>query len=211
MSIRVIFTVLVSVSYMVWTHWLMTRAGESAWNVVGVLTPMLIAIGVGTWRSGQHVLGIGVALLLTGLCVQAGMGFKPPTRVLYLAQHAGIHMLLAFGFGTTLRAGQTPLITSLAARVHDQLTPDMTRYTRKLTAAWTLYFISMLIISVALFTFADFEVWALFANVLTPIFLMVIFIAEYWLRYQLHPEFERVSIKNAMRSYSQHGKHDLSP
>ena len=206
MPLRIAAILLASIAYVLGTHWLMTRPGGSPWNVVGVLTPMLLAIAVGAWRSGQRLLGAIAALVVVGLCVQAAMGVAVSAAMLYLAQHAGIHLFLAVGFGSTLRAGHTPLITTLAARVHRELTPAMVVYTRNVTLAWVLYFVAMAGISLLLFAFAPFDTWALFANLLTPCSLVLMFGGEHLLRYRLHPEFERTSIADAIRSYRHTGK-----
>jgi len=207
---RIVAVALVSLVYVLGTHWLMTRAQASPWNVVGVLSPMLTAIAIGARRGGQHVLGAIAALAVAGLCAQAAMGVAVSPPLLYLAQHAGIHLFLAVGFGSTLRHGHTPLITTLAARVHRELTPAMRVYTRKVTLAWTIYFLVMAGLSVALFEYAHFESWALFANLLTPCAIALMFGGEYALRYRLHPEFERTSIADAIRSYL-HGDKAVAP
>lgn len=203
---RIVAFVLISVLYVLGTYWLMTRPGNSPWNAVGVLAPMLIAIAIGAWRGGQRWLGAIAALVLAWLCGEALMGVTLPPNLLYLAQHAGIHLFLAAAFGSTLRRGHTPLVTAMAARVHRELTPGMVVYTRKLTLAWVIYFIAMAAISLGLYLFASFEAWALFANLLTPIVLVLMFGGEYWLRYRLHPEFERVDIPAMIRSYRHTGK-----
>ena len=202
-GIRIAAIALASVAYILGTHWLMTRAA-SPWNVVGVLTPMLAAVAIGAWGAGQRALGALAGLAIVALCAQALLGIQVPPRLLYVAQHAGIHAFLAFGFGSTLRAGHTPLITTLARRVHRNFTPEMARYTRKCTLAWTLYFVAMALVSIALYAFAPFEAWALFANLLTPLTLVAMFVGEYLLRYWLHPDFERASFADAIRSY-RHG------
>ena len=196
--------------YVLGSHWLMTRPGESPWNVVGVLAPMLLVIAVGAWRGGQQGLGALAALLVAGLCGQAVFGVKAAAALLYLAQHVGVHLFLAVGFGSTLRAGQTSLITTLAARVHQHFTPAMAVYTRKVTLAWTLYFIAMAVLSVGLYAFASFEAWARFANLLTPIAVALMFGIEYLLRYHWHPEFERTSVSDSIRSYL-HGSKAAEP
>jgi uncharacterized membrane protein len=198
---RIVAIALASAAYVLGCHWLMTRAHESPWNVVIVLTPMLAAIAIGAWRGGQHWLGAAATLLIAGLCGQALLGVHVPTQLLYVAQHVGINLFLAVGFGSTLRAGHTPLISTMAARVHRHFTPEMAVYTRHCTLAWTLYFVGMALVSIALYAFAPFDTWALFANLLTPIALGVMFGGEYLLRYRLHPEFERASIADAIRSY----------
>ena len=198
---RIVAIALASLAYVLGTHWLMTRAAESPWNVVGVLTPMLAAIAVGAWRSDQRWVGAAAALAIAGLCVQALRGTQVSAPTLYLAQHVGVHAFLAFGFGSSLRAGHTPLITTMAARVHRDFTPAMAIYTRKVTLAWALYFVAMAAISLALYAFAPFDAWALFANLLTPLAVVAMFGAEYLLRYRIHPEFERTSVADAIRSY----------
>ena len=201
LGIRIAAVVTVGALYVLVCHWLMTRAGDSPWNVVGVLCPMLAAIAVGAWRGGQRPLGALAGLAVVGLCGQALLGVHIPPQVLYLAQHVGVNLFLAVGFGSTLRAGQEPLITTLARRVHHHFTPDMATYTRKVTLAWTLYFVAISALSVALYAGAPFDAWAVYANILTPISVVLMFGGEYLLRYRLHPEFERTSVADAIRSY----------
>ncbi len=204
MSPRLVLIALATVAYILGCHWLMTQAHASPWNAVGVLTPMLAALAIGAWRGGQHALGALVTLAIAGLGAQALFGVQVPARLLYLAQHAGIHGFLAFAFGNTLRPGHTPLITTLARRVHRNVTPDMVAYTRKCTLAWVVYFAGMAVASVALYAVAPFDSWALFANLLTPVTLVAMFVGEYLLRYWLHPEFERATFADAIRSYRHH-------
>lgn len=212
LGIRISAIAVASLAYVIGTHWLMTRAHASPWNAVGVLTPMLVAIAIGAWRTGQHGLSAGAAAGVAALCGLALMHVNVSPQALYVAQHVGVNLFLAIGFGGTLRAGRTPLITTLAARVHrNGLTPAMTVYTRKVTLAWTLYFIGMAIVSLALFALADFDTWAVFANLLTPLAVALMFAGEYLLRYRLHPEFERTSVVDALRSYRHAGKAPAAP
>ena len=203
---RVGLVAVVSVAYVLGTHWLMTSAPDSPWNVVGVLSPMLVLVAAGAWRSGQRWLAGAAAALLGALCAQALLGVRVSAQALYVAQHVGINLFLAVLFGSTLRTGHKPFITALAERVHRAFTPDMAAYTRKATLAWTLYFIGMAAVSVALYALAPFDAWALFANLLTPLAVGLMFVGEYLLRYRLHPEFERTSLADAMRAYTQAGR-----
>ena len=204
--LRIAAVVLLGAVYILGCHWLMTQPNASPWNAVGVLTPMFAALGVGAWRRGQHALGTLAALAIAGLGAQALFGVQVPPPLLYLGQHAGIHLFLACGFGGTLRAGHTPLITTLARRVHRNFTPEMAVYTRNCTLAWVLYFVGMALLSIALYAAASFDTWALFANLLTPLTLAAMFVGEYLLRYWLHPEFERASFADAIRSYRHEAK-----
>ena len=208
---RVAAVAVASVAYVLGTHWLMTAAHDSPWNVVGVLSPMLAAIALGAWRGGQRMLALGAAALIAALCAQALLGVHVSAQALYVVQHAGINVFLAVLFGATLRAGHKPFITGLAERVHTVFTPEMAAYTRKATLAWTLYFVGMAVVSLLLYAFAPFDAWALFANLLTPLAVALMFGGEYLLRYWLHPEFERTSVADAVRAYMQSGQAPAKP
>jgi uncharacterized membrane protein len=200
---RIVAIGLAGVAYVLGSHWLMTHAADSPWSVVVVVAPMLVLVAIGAWRAGQHVLALGTGAVVAVLLLQGVLGLRIPAPVLYVAQHVGINLFLAALFGGTLRAGHKPLITILAERVHRVFTPAMVVYTRKVTVAWTVYFLAMVVVSLGLYAFAPFDTWALFANLLTPVAVVAMFACEYLLRYHLHPEFERTSIAAAVRSYLQ--------
>lgn len=204
---RVGLVLLVGLAYVLASHWLMTQTEASAWNVVGVLSPMLVIVGLGAWRSGHNVVALCVVLALAALCVQAMLGIRVTSHALYLLQHAGINFLLALFFGSTLLPGRTSIITSVAQRVHGKdLPPDHFAYTRQVTAAWTIFFLVIVTISLVLFFGFSFETWAVFANLVTPIATGAMFIGEYSLRYRLHPGFARSSVADAINAYMSSGK-----
>ena len=101
-----------------------------------------------------------------------------------------------------LAAGREPLVSALARRVHGSLTPAMAAYSRRVTVAWTFYFVAMAVLSIVLFATAPFVAWAAFANLVTPLAIVAMFVGEYLLRYRLHPEFERTTITQAVRAYA---------
>lgn len=204
---RVGLVLLAGLAYVLASHWLMTQTEASAWNVVGVLSPMLVIVGLGAWRSGHNVVALCVVLALAALCVQAMLGIRVTSHALYLLQHAGINFLLALFFGSTLLPGRTSIITSVAQRVHGkELPPDHFAYTRQVTAAWTIFFLVIVTISLVLFFGFSFETWAVFANLVTPIATGAMFIGEYSLRYRLHPGFARSSVADAINAYMNSGK-----
>jgi uncharacterized membrane protein len=204
---RIAAMVLAAVAYVAGSHWLMTQTQASAWNVVGVLMPMLLVVAAGAWRSGHRfvsALSLLVIAVLSGLAIA---GVKISGNGLYLAQHVGINFFLAIVFGSTLRAGHTPLITALALRVHrGRLAPGQAEYTRHLTQAWVMLFVGIVAISLALFFFASFEAWAVFANLLTPVAVALMFGGELMIRYRLHPQFERSTAADAIRAYMQNSR-----
>ncbi len=122
--------------------------------------------------------------------------------LVYLAQHAGSHLVLAVVFVRTLRpAGGPALITRLALRVHGTLPPEIARYTRQVTIGWTAYFFAMGVTSIALFAWAPLSAWSVLANLVTLPLIVAGFLVEYGLRHLLHPRFEHVSIFESIRAY----------
>jgi uncharacterized membrane protein len=86
---------------------------------------------------------------------------------------------LAFFFGRTLRAGETPLIERIA-RVRDPgLTPSLCRYARRLTWVWTLYFV----VAAAVAALAD-SPWF---GAVAALGALVLFVGEHWIRPLLFP------------------------
>ena len=71
-----------------------------------------------------------------------------------------------------------------------------------MTIVWSVYFALMAATSLLLFAFAPFDAWAVFANLVTPVAMVLLFVGEYLLRYRLHPEFERATLADAMNAYS---------
>jgi uncharacterized membrane protein len=202
LAVRIGAILLVGLAYVGLSHWLMTQARETSWNVVAVLTPMLLIIAVGGLRGGHPWIGGAAVVAIVALCVQGFLGTALPSQFLYLAQHAGINAALGLFFASTLLPGRTALITMVATRVHGhELTPAHARYSRNVTTAWVLFFAAVVSISLLLFAFASFDTWAVFANLLTPLATGAMFIGEYLLRYRLHPEFERASASEAVKAY----------
>ena len=208
MGARVFALAAVAVAYVLGSHWLMTGAPASPWSPVIVVGPMLAAAAGVAWQRRHRLLAALAALAMAGLVVQAWRGHDLPVGSIYVCQHVAIHLLLALAFGLTLQPGRDSLVTALARRVHGTLTPAMAAYSRKVTLVWTGYFIAMAALSVVLYAVAPFDVWAAFANLVTPVAILVMFIGEYIVRYRLHPEFERATLAQAVRAYADRGSHD---
>jgi len=120
-----------------------------------------------------------------------------PNR-LYVLQHVGINVVLCAWFASTLRPGRLSLIGEFAQRVHP-LSDDMRAYSAKVTAVWVGYFALMALVSVAIYLTLSFSAWSLLANVLTPLCVVALFVGEHFMRYRLHPEFERSRLVDVVR------------
>lgn len=205
MRARTLVVGLLGAAWIAANHWVMTRAVPSDWNGVIVVAPMLALFAAWAWQQRRRVVAALAAAAALGLAVQAWRGVGIPPASLYLIQHVTIHLALAGVFGLSLRGGGDSLVTALARRVHGPLAPAMAGYSRRVTIAWTVYFITMAALSLTLFAFAPFEAWAVFANLATPLAMLTMFAGEHVLRYRLHPEFEHATIGQAVRAYSARG------
>ena len=96
---------------------------------------------------------------------------------------------LACFFGLTLRAGQVPLIERIARVAIPDLPPALCRYTRRLTALWSLYFVLACLLSLS-----GALAFGLTAVAVT-LGALVLFVGEFWLRRSLFPQqtFPRLS------------------
>jgi uncharacterized membrane protein len=96
---------------------------------------------------------------------------------------ASIAMLgwLAFFFGRTLRPGGAPLIERIASIGDPAMTPALRRYTRRLTAVWSAYFVLA-----ALLCLAAGPSWA-GAGAWVWVGTVVLFVGEHRLRPRLFP------------------------
>ena len=206
MSARhVVLTLLGAAAYAGGSHWLMLNAARSPWAVAVLLGPLLTMAAAFAWRARQWPMVAGVAAAFAGLGWVVAHGGVDDVNRLYVLQHAGLHAVLGVSFAATLRQPLS-LIGRLAERVHRGLTPEMARYTRKVTLAWVLYFFGMALTSVAIYALAPWSAWSLLANLLTPLAMALLFLGEYVLRYRLHPEFERATLMDAMRAWRSDGE-----
>jgi uncharacterized membrane protein len=88
---------------------------------------------------------------------------------------------LALFFGRTLRAGEVPLIERIARIGKPELSAALFRYTRRLTAAWCIYFaVAAILTTTANLGFER-------AGVGVAAFSVLFFVGEYWIRQRLFP------------------------
>lgn len=198
---RLALGLLAVAGYLLLSHLAMTHAPQAPGSVVLILGPLLLAAFGWAWRQRQAaaVMAAVIAAVLPAGVVMSGHAVE--VNHLYVLQHAGIHAALGLSFFASLRSpsGLT-VIGLLAARLH-RMTPDMVTYTRQVTGVWTLYFFVMATTSVLIFWLRPWSAWSAFANLVTPLSAVVLFVAEHRLRYVLHPEFERVSLLDGLRAW----------
>jgi uncharacterized membrane protein len=183
----------------------LSHYGNSAMNshhlglVLG-LGPVLAVALLLLWRSigpWAALPAAAAALLLRHYWPVLERNFS----VVYLLQEIGLYGLMAATFGRSLLGDRVALCTQLADRIHGPLSAEEVRYTRRITAAWALFFLIITVATVGFFALAPLRVWSLFANFCVIPLVAVMFVAEYALRHHVLPHVPRRGILAAVKVY----------
>ncbi len=122
--------------------------------------------------------------------------------LLYFIQHLGTNLALGILFGRTLLPGRRPLVTHFALLAHDgKISALKERYTRGVTIAWTTFFFGMATVSVGLFFFASAAAWSAFANLLSLLLIVLMFVVEHLVRMRMLPPEDKSSFADTIRGY----------
>ncbi|MFC5606524.1 hypothetical protein [Variovorax soli] len=195
---RLVLILVAGLAYAGLSHWMMLYHATAPWALAALFAPLWLAVlGLGANRFGW--VGALLALLAGGVLIYViSHGEAGNPNRLYVLQHVGINVVLCAWFASTLRPGRLSLIGEFAQRVHP-LSDDMRAYSAKVTAVWVGYFALMALVSVAIYLTLSFSAWSLLANVLTPLCVVALFVGEHFMRYRLHPEFERSRLVDVVR------------
>ena len=201
--------------YALLSNWLMAHAPEHPWTVALLSGPLVLAVAAMGWQRRLWWTLVACVALLAGLALLVLRGGVTDLEHLYVLQHGGIHLALAWSVGLTLRAGHKPLITTMAEGVHRRLgqdfPPALALYTRRLTQVWVGYFLAMTLLSALLYALTSWPWWSLFCTVLSPLSVATLFVAEYLWRYHRHPEFPRASIQAVLQAWRQTRRSGVVP
>jgi uncharacterized membrane protein len=86
--------------------------------------------------------------------------------------------LIFLTFARTL-IGEGPALATRFARIMGETTPEIERYTHRLTWVWTILLGAIVVETVLLPFVASDEVWSLFCNILNYVFIGVLMVAEF--------------------------------
>lgn len=193
----------VVVGYALLSHLTASSATPSVMGAVVATGPMLGLSFLLAWRSQQRMQLLLVWLAVCAVLYGGRDWLIAHYHWVFLLEHAGTYGLLCASFGLSLRKGETPLVSRFAGMVHGRLSPALTRYTRAITLAWTLYFASVAGLSMLLFWLTPLHVWSTFAYLLGLPLLVLMFAGEYAARCYLLPPADRTGPLEAIRAYRQ--------
>ena len=189
------------VMYEVGAHYAVSTPGIQGVGLALALAPvMALTLGAAA-QSGRRAWLLPLWFLA---CAALWIAREPLAQHfqwgLYL-EHVSFCLAMATLFGRTLLAGREPLCSRFAAMVHGSLTPAVAAYTRHITAAWALFFVTMAGVSTLLFALTSIVAWSTFANYLMLPLVAVMFIAEYGCRRFALPGEPRSGILDGVRAY----------
>lgn len=122
----------------------------------------------------------------------------------FFVEHAATNLALAVVFGRTLVANREALCTRFARALHGSLPAEVERYTRRVTLAWTLFFVLLFTLSCALYLGGFLAAWSLLANVLGVALIAAMFVGENVVRRRVLPNWHRTGIPEGIRALARH-------
>lgn len=210
-KLRIAALLALGAGYAIAAHRFTSDPALSEYGAVLAIVPWLV-IGLAlAWQSSRRGLMIAACLILIGILYLERTTLLENFDWVYLIQHAGCLLALAIAFGRTLARGREPMCSRFARAVHGPLSDEVSRYTRRITLAWTVFFVAMCAISLGLFALAPLSIWSLFANLLTPVLVVLMFGAEYLVRLRVLPDFPHVGIIGSVRSIRAASSVDVVP
>jgi uncharacterized membrane protein len=198
--LRLAAIIVLVAAYAVLSHYGNTAARTRDLGVGLALGPPLAVGLLLTWRWCRlwaAVPAAAAALLLIRYWPALERNFS----VVYLLQEGGLYSLLAASFGQSLFGHRVALCTRLADTLHGPLNAQEVLYTRRVTAAWALFFLLIAAATGGFFLFAPLRVWSLFANFCVLPLIGLMFVAEYAVRRRVLPQVARPGILAAVRVY----------
>jgi len=200
--------VALSLACAVLAHIAIVRGRSPLMGALLALLPVAVVTGVALRRAGTRGTtrawaALAALLAAALLWLEWGALERHFPRV-FFAEHLGANLALAIAFGRTLLAGAEPMCTRFARALHGTLPPEVERYTRQVTIAWSAYFSVIAALSAALYLGGFLAAWSLLANILNPILVALMFVAEYAVRLRVLPHWERTGVFGAWRAYARH-------
>lgn len=195
---------MVSAGFAVLAHAAIVEGLSPTLGAMLSLVPASLFIAWAVSRTRHRSLA-GAALVLAALALALGWPYLERNfQAVFFVEHVAINLALAAVFGRTLFGGRVPLVTHFARMVHGELPPEVMRYTRQVTAAWTALFLAICAASCVLYLGGWLAAWSFLANFLNPALLAAMFVLEYVVRHRVLPDWERVGVLGGIRAFSRH-------
>jgi uncharacterized membrane protein len=189
--------------YQLLLHSVVSDTRPGLLHIALLLLPLLALACWGVSHSGRKYLWLLAIVVAAAVMYQLEHQEKLSAAVIYGVPHAAAYCFLLWFFGRTLRHGKEPLISRLARRVHGGLPPYMEVYTRRVTAAWCVFFAAQLVVSALLFAFASLHAWSLFINIVSFPLVALMFAGEYLYRVTRYRNYPHASVARSIQAFAE--------
>ena len=162
--LRIMAILVLLTGYVLLNHHLARQKQTGNLATLVACLPLLLAGASLAWRQPTFRVR---AILLLALVTLPAIGWpllKSHPANIYMTQHVALFGGLAIWFGRSLFSDRQALCTRFARFDQPVMTDAILRYTRRVTLAWTIFFVAMVSTSVSLFLWSSVSVWSLFAN-----------------------------------------------
>ena len=202
---RVAATVAVLVIWAVASHLGSAGIGGADFAALAAVLPFVLAGVALFWQHGGAGWRVAGLFAVSALLVALWPLLTRNAILLYFLEHVGSMLALAALFGRSLMGPGDALITSLARALYGD-TPLSERkqcYTRQVTLAWTIFFVTNVVVSTVLFRLAPVRIWSIYAHLLMGPLVALMFLGEHLVRLRVLPPQERPSLTEVVRAYRQ--------
>ncbi len=197
--------------------------------------PLLMILSVRwqqPWLGSLALLGLGAQLLwpalrkakrwawlmmLMLLAMGAWVVILGDGRALIQLVPMMVFLLLAVFFGRTLLPGSVPLVARIAASardipptlVHEQMPPELLRYTRKVTAFWAAMFVFFAAEDLGMLWLSPAMPWPYLINVANFVIILSLLVGEYLYHSRRYPNPKHNNFLDFVRDVAQFDYHSL--
>ncbi len=166
-----------------------------------VIAPAAALAAVYVWRGTPRSVALLFTAGSTALLVAIWPLLARNYDLLALLEDTAIYGLLGLSFGRSLLPGQVAFCTRLADRLHGPLSPPELTYTRRVTAAWTFFFVAISATSIALYAWTPLRLWSIYTNFCVLPLVGGMFLAENLVRRLVLPRHRRPGLMATVRVY----------
>jgi uncharacterized membrane protein len=174
-------------------------AGAHGLGAALALMPLTVLALALVWRwtpLAAVPLAAGLAALLYDFWPLLEKNFS----LLSLVQESGVYSLLGLTFSRSLLRNHVALCTQLADKLHGPLSSLEVLYTRRVTAAWAVFFF-IIAASILLFLRTPLRIWSIYSNFCVLPLVGAMFVAEYLVRRRVLPQVKRAGLLATVRVY----------
>ena len=200
--VAALLTLLAAGAYFMAIHVLVVDAEHPRLLLALVFAPWVFALLSRARSHGAAAVALAiVAVAAAAWAIDAGLAAR--IELALLVETLAFQLAIAALFASSLRPGREALVTRLARMARGGHLPAVAvPYTRKVTAAWALFFVSIALASCALFATVPVAWWSLFVNLLVWPLVAAMFAVEYLVRRRVLSQLDHVSPLAGVTAFS---------